>query len=362
MRNPLIEDQPWALRAYQLTIEILKYLHFFEIREYSQTYQKFTQNFQFFEEDYFFQDDIKTLQAQIGKFDKAIQTIAELAKKKQIPNKAGALEPQIPSNSNPNKLKPMSEIKKKPSEPKEPNQQNLPKEQNPPPVELLSEKVLSGFLTKKNKFLRSLFRENEDPTHIKANFFDYQRENKNVIKNTDPIFAQIVPDHMSSANDAAVSQIFIEIDFFQKVGRDFEQLGSDISNQDKLSELRQRMKRAINEVFPGFDWDKMGREELAKRGESARDVFELSESQMEDGNYVAEIERLKKEREENERELANEEKQKSGNIPENEVKSEMVESVENEGKGEIPSEKELKPKSEEKFEPKISDLKSNFKR
>lgn len=333
--------------------------------QFSTAFEKIQQNLQFFEEDYFYHEDIKTLNKQVTSFDKAIQSVKKAVDKNKLPKTPGALEKLLPPDAKDVPVEPRPPQQKEPQRPSPPEQESHPEPPNgpnradpggqssEPTVELISEKLLSEIVDKKQTFLRSMFRDNEELIRVQTSYLEYRRGFERVQKGTDTIFSQQIPPHMESAQNEAVSRIFVETDFFQRLQSDSEKQVLNLGNEDDLYQLRQSTKQAVNQVFPGFDWDQFTQDKLADRGDSVRNPFELTDSQFDDENFVKDMKLLQKKRNQARRQEPVEDP-----IPVNEVKSEIVESVGRDSQ--IESQYEHRPGSriEDPEPPKVLDLKS----
>lgn len=298
-----MKDKIWSLAAYQLSFEILKYLHFFEIPQCSDLFQKIQKSCPSFDETFFFEDSIKTLKKQLQKFDKKINP----------------KEPKPPALILDNKPKDLSMAVADSKKPSKPEQSGL-----------LSEQLLAAIRAKKHIFIRSVMRKGESMYEIQSKLLNYSHQNNKIISSMESLFAAKIPKEKISDNEQAMDRIYQEIELFNLIDASNNKLDlSDVKREDIIA-FSEEVKSIVTVQSPEFDWSEYDEGKLAIRGDSIDELYEVSDSMLKDENFMQKkqiIEKLNVHKEKKVTDLETVGPNLETEIPREEVRSEHGESM-----------------------------------
>jgi hypothetical protein len=251
-----LKDKIWSLASYQTTIEIFKFLHFLGIEQISKLFEKIKGSCPFIDETFFFEEEIKTLNHQITKFNKKLKekkkTQKELKEKKNTSKKKD-LKPEI---------------------------------QKQDPIKLNSETFLNNILKHKNYFLRSVFRKNEEIKIMQTHLLNYKHYKNKAVSSFESIFSQTIPPNQINANEQAIDRIYQEMEIFDKLEECNTKFNFDSVTFAEVSHFKEQIRNVINMNSPNFKWEDFEEEKLEIRNDSMEEIHNVTDSMAKDSEYL----------------------------------------------------------------------------
>lgn len=196
----------------------------FGIPQYEKAFSNIQKNNQFLEDDYFMKNKIKTLNQQRNKFDEALK-----APKKKTPAKVNnpPLEPVEPKPPTPNKKKDKSN--------------------------LVSVKMLNDLLDKRNSYLKTIFREEEDIYQIQSKYIEYEHQIRKTMNRMEDLFAYQIQPSQEQEHENAVQQIYYNLEIWETIQNYNKNKGlTEFQGLESIpiGQVREDMQRIIQEKMP----------------------------------------------------------------------------------------------------------------
>jgi hypothetical protein len=256
----------------------------------------------FLDEIYFYQEDFPTFKNQIDNY------LKNVTKKKA--------EPEAKNDSKPKDFDMVKKEKKIEPDTK------IPKK-----GELKSVMLVNDLLEKKNYYLRSLFRDNESLFTIQSHFINYEYQMNKINNSIEGLFSLQIPEDQQDENGRAIEQIFIEGPIFTDLKKVNEEIKFDEIDEAQLNQIRKKTKEILQKANPGLDMTIYDQKSLAVRKGSLQDEYELTNSQLNNEDFMKKIQELETLKEKNIRSMKKIEEKNEYEIPQIEVKSEKIESI-----------------------------------
>lgn len=194
----LNQDRKYALRSFQVIIELLRFFYLIGVENFMEGYQQIMQNIPITDNQFFYDEDIHTIADQKQKFDQANP---------------------INSDSNQN-WKSNSNL----------NQQN--------PIQ--SEIILTKIQNRRRIYTREVLNDLSTVFDIQSKFIDYEQQIKNMNPKINQLYDFTISPQEKHRHEEAFNSIFNEQIFFQKL--------NDYYKSDLPNEYQNQTKNDINSL------------------------------------------------------------------------------------------------------------------
>lgn len=254
------------MRSYQLSLEIYRALQLYGIEKYLKAYKNLSRSNNFLEENYFTEGDIKTLNKQRNKFDEAV--VASKTAKKEPSRQI----PQIPERSQP---KPSNTSNQK---------------------DILSTQMLKDLIEKRDIYLRSVFREEDDIYNVQSRFVEYEHQIRKIRNNMDNFFSIQPPKGKENEHEQSIMLIYGELDIWDTFEKYNKNKGfSDFKNLENtdISEVQEDIASIIKAKIPGKINEFQNQENLNNRGKSVLGEENIPQSFLQDKSFMRKKEQIK---------------------------------------------------------------------
>ena len=218
-------------------------------------------NNKFLEGNYFIEGDIKTLAQQRKNFDEA------LVAPKPVPR-----DPPQTSQA-PSQPKPQSNKK-----------------------EILSTQMLKDLIEKRDIYLRSVFREEDDIYNVQSRFVEYEHQIRKLRNNMDNIFSIQPPKDKLNEHEQSIMLIYNELEIWESFEKYNKNKGfSDFKNLENtnISEVREDIGSIIKAKIPGKIGELQNQEVLKNRGKSVLGEENIPQSFLQDKSFMRKKEQIR---------------------------------------------------------------------
>ena len=221
----------------------------------------------FLEKSFFTEGDIKTLSQQRKKFDEALVAPKPISNK-DIPKKI---------------IEPVENLK--------PKQNDNSKKET-----MLSKKMLNDLHEKRDIYLRSVFREEDDIYNVQSRFVEYEHQIRKTTNNMDTIFSSQPPKGRENEHENAIMSLYNELEVWESFQNYNKNKGfSDFKNLENtpISEIRKDISDIINAKIPGKLNELKNPEKLQDRGKSILGEENINKSFLQDQSFIRKKEQIR---------------------------------------------------------------------
>lgn len=239
-------------------------------------YEKITQGCPALEQNFFMEGDISTLSKQRSAFDAALK-----------------------APSAPPKPAPPAPVREPPKPPQEP-QPRAPAQTPGKPQgggeKIAAERMRDDLVEKREIYLRSVFREDEDIFDVQARYVELEHQVKRTNANMEQLFSYLPPKGKEAEHETAIMGILNELEVWEQLQRYNQSQGlTDFANLEKadIAEIRRDVQEILRVKLPGEEQRFLDQARLRERGKSVLGEEHLPPSMLADQSFARKKEQIR---------------------------------------------------------------------